>query len=185
MLTRYSCGELLITGPFTHVCTEDVMHPGRRTHGTRDHHDGHTGVTWPAAPRPSFRPNDGPRWDRPVSGFDMIGALDRPSADGTTPRALLLTLARTAADADPLDVNAAALADRFQTPGTPRLSHDETRAFAALADAHADPAHRDRLLSTLGHLSAVNGIPGTTCQGHDSNGDKCGRSNHHRGTCHH
>jgi hypothetical protein len=184
MATDPRCDETLVSPTAVHLCSNNLGHASRRLPSTRDHYDGRTGVSWPAAPRASLLVNDGPRWQRPDSGFDMIGTLDRTAADDTTARTLLLAAAQAAADTNPLDANAAALTDRFQD-GTPRLSYDETKAFAALVTAHADPDHRERLLSTLGYLSAVNGIPGTWCTSYDSNGDKCGRSNHHRGDCRH
>lgn len=189
MDTSTECLEMVHTHGATVQCEKHAQHNGTRMAAWR-WHEGAGGVRWPAAPRVSFLPNDGPRWNRPDSGFDMIGRLDEPGVpDGPHVRAMLLATALAAAEADPDGTPeswgvAAAMHERFET-GSPRLSHDETRAFADLVYLYAVPDHRETALRALGYLSAVNGIPRTTCDGLDGSGDRCGRSLHHRGDCRH
>ncbi|QDN94960.1 hypothetical protein FNV58_01110 (plasmid) [Streptomyces sp. RLB1-9] len=188
MDTPPECLEMISTHGAIVQCEKHAAHSARRMPSWR-WHEGQGGVRWPAAPRDSFLANDGPRWNRPDSGFDVIGRLDEPGIpDGPTVRAMLLATALCAgADLDGTPESwgtAAALRARFET-GTPRLSYDETLAFADLARVYAIPDHRQTVLRALGYLSAVNGLPRTTCRGLDDNGDKCGRSNHHRGDCRH
>ncbi|MEU9405538.1 hypothetical protein AB0E08_07525 [Streptomyces sp. NPDC048281] len=183
------CLEAVRTHGLHVQCEKAAPHGSRRIAAWR-WHEGAGGVRWPAAPRDSVLPNDGPRWTRPDSGFDVIGRLDEPGVpDGPTVRAMVLAAALAASQADPDGTAeswgvAAAMRERFAT-GTPRLSHDETRAFADLAHVYAVRDHRETVLRALGYLSAVNGIPGTRCTGLDDNGDPCGRSNHHRSNCRH
>jgi hypothetical protein len=182
------CPATVVTHGTIVGCNGHEGHPLRKLERWR-WHEGPGGVRWPAEPRFSFLENDGPRWNRPDSGFDMLGRLDEPGyPDGPDVRAMLLATALCAgADVDGTPESwgvAAAMRARFET-GTPRLSYDEALAFADLAHLHAVPDHRETVMRAIGYLSAVNGIPRTTCRGLDGNGDRCGRSDHHRGECRH
>ncbi|MFI0967125.1 hypothetical protein ACH4S8_37925 [Streptomyces sp. NPDC021080] len=172
--------ESLFAHGRTVLCEKRADHVGVKMPDAR-WHEGPGGVRWPAAPRFSFLPNDGPRWTGPDSGFDMIGSLDEePVPCGPTVRAMLLACALVSAEADPDGTpeswgTAAVMRERFAS-GTPRLSPDETRAFADLVYLHAISDYREIALRALGYLSAVSGIPGRQC-------DRCVRRLHHRGAC--
>lgn len=62
------------------------------------------------------------------------------------------------------------------------------RVLRALTTPHTDPAPHENTPAepnSVDRVASPRGIPGTWCDGFDSNGDRCGLSLHHEGRCLH